>query len=147
MGKFILNKKINGEFRFNLVADNGVPILSSKAFSTKTSCLKGIELAKEGAKEDSNFERSKTSKGKHYFNLKAINGHEIARSELYDTEANREKGIALVKGSAPLAKVEEEIIKEIQKVEPEVITAKKYENKDEFVDKPKKNNKQRSHYS
>jgi uncharacterized protein YegP (UPF0339 family) len=44
MGKFIISKRTNGEFQFNLKAGNGQVILTSQGYSTKSSCENGINL-------------------------------------------------------------------------------------------------------
>lgn len=43
MGKFIISKRTNDEFQFNLKASNGEIILSSEGYKTKVSCKNGIE--------------------------------------------------------------------------------------------------------
>ena len=42
MGKFVVSKRTNGEFQFNLKADNGQIILTSEGYSTRTGCENGI---------------------------------------------------------------------------------------------------------
>ncbi len=144
MGKFVIHKKANGEFRFNLIADSEKIILFSKAFSTKSSCLKGLDWVKANAKEDAHYERSKSTAGKLLFNLKDEKGAAIGRSNLFDTEVSREKEIVLVKANAISAKLVDEIIKE-EKPKPVVVEVKQKYPKEEF-EVPKKNAKKRSHY-
>jgi uncharacterized protein YegP (UPF0339 family) len=43
MGKFIVSKRNNGEYQFNLHADNGQVILTSEGYTTKSACTNGIE--------------------------------------------------------------------------------------------------------
>ena len=43
MGKYVISKRKNGEFQFNLKASNGQVILSSEGYSTKANCKNGIE--------------------------------------------------------------------------------------------------------
>ncbi|WP_316829467.1 DUF1508 domain-containing protein [Pedobacter aquatilis] len=74
MGKFVISKRTNGEFQFNLVAGNGQTILSSEGYSAKTSCENGIESVRKNSQDDSKFEKKTASNGKAYFNLKATNG-------------------------------------------------------------------------
>lgn len=47
--KFELNKDVAGEFRFKLVATNGLTIAVSQGYSSKESALKGIESVKQNA--------------------------------------------------------------------------------------------------
>ncbi len=49
MGKFVITKRSNGEFQFNLKANNGQSILSSEGYSTKNACENGIESVKRNS--------------------------------------------------------------------------------------------------
>ena len=57
MGKFVIAKRKNGEFQFNLKAGNGEIILTSEGYVTRAGCNTGIESVKKNAQEDSKFER------------------------------------------------------------------------------------------
>jgi len=107
MGKFVIDIRKNGDFHFNLKAGNGQVILSSQGYSSKDGCLNGIESVKKNAADESKFEKSVSSNGKFYFNLKAGNGQIIGSSEMYESEASRDNGIASVQKNAPDASVEE----------------------------------------
>jgi len=108
MGKFVINSTKNGQFRFNLKANNGQIILSSEQYTTKAACNNGINSVKENAKSDDRFERGQAKNGQFYFNLKAKNGQIIGTSEMYESAAGRDNGIASVKKNAPDAVVEED---------------------------------------
>lgn len=105
MGKFVISKRKNGEFQFNLQADNGQTILTSEGYTTKASCINGIESVKKNSTEDDRYERKTSANGKFYFNLKATNGQVIGTSEMYESEESRENGIASVKRNAPDAEI------------------------------------------
>jgi uncharacterized protein YegP (UPF0339 family) len=107
MGKFVITKRVNGEFQFNLKANNGQTILASEGYATKTNCENGIESVKRNAQDDAKFDRKTAVNGKPYFNLKATNGQIIGTSEMYETEASRNSGIASVKNNAPDATTED----------------------------------------
>ncbi len=107
MGKFIIKKRSNGDFQFNLKAGNGEIILTSEGYTTKASCQNGITSVRTNAVEDSRYERKTSTNNKPYFNLKATNGEVIGSSELYESTAGRDKGIESVKKNAPDAKVED----------------------------------------
>jgi len=109
MGKFVVTTRKNGEFQFNLKASNGQVILASEGYSSKTSCMNGIESVKKNSADESKFEKKVSSNGKFFFNLKATNGQIIGTSEMYESEASRNKGIASVKENAPGASVVEEL--------------------------------------
>ncbi|AKH93534.1 MULTISPECIES: YegP family protein [Elizabethkingia] len=107
MGKFEISKRKNGEFQFNLKASNGQVILASEGYSTKANCENGIESVKKNSQDDNKFDKKTSSNGKHYFNLKATNGQIIGTSEMYESAAGRDNGIASVKSNAPDASVED----------------------------------------
>lgn len=112
MGKFVITKRKNGEFQFNLKAGNGQVILSSEGYTTKANCEKGIDSVKRNAQDPSKFERKESSNGKFYFNLKATNGQVIGSSQMYEAEASRDNGIESVTKNAPTATVDDQSDKE-----------------------------------
>lgn len=108
MGKFIIKKRTNGEFQFNLKAGNGEVILASEGYTNKAGCENGIESTRTNAADDGRYERKTSSNGKFFFNLKAGNGQVIGSSEMYNSEASRDNGISSVKNNAPSATVEDQ---------------------------------------
>ncbi|ASW73762.1 hypothetical protein IQ37_15735 [Chryseobacterium piperi] len=108
MGKFIISKRTNGDYQFNLKAGNGQVILTSQGYSSKSGCENGIDSVKTNAKDDSKFERKTAADGRAYFNLKAANGQIIGTSQMYESENGMENGIESVKNNAPGASVEDE---------------------------------------
>ncbi len=108
MGKFVITKRSNGEFQFNLKAGNGQVILTSEGYTTLAACKNGIESVKKNAAEDARFERKEAKNGAPFFNLKAGNGQVIGKSEMYSSTAACENGIESVKKNAPEADVVEE---------------------------------------
>lgn len=108
MGKFVVKQAKNGEFLFNLKADNGQVILSSEMYKTKSSCNNGIASVQKNCTDDDNYERKISNNKKHLFVLKASNGQVIGKSEMYEAEASMENGISSVKKNGTTAKIEEE---------------------------------------
>ncbi|MDM8175408.1 MULTISPECIES: YegP family protein [Olivibacter] len=108
MGKFVIKTAKNGQFYFNLKADNGQVILSSEQYTTKSACNNGISSVKENAKLDERYDSKESSNGKFFFNLKAKNGQIIGTSEMYETSSGRDNGISSVKKNAPDATTIEE---------------------------------------
>ena len=104
-GKFVISKRKNGEFQFNLKAGNGQVILTSEGYGDKNGCANGIESVRKHAQADANFERKTAKDGSPYFNLKASNGQIIGKSEMYKSEAARDNGIKSVMENAPGASV------------------------------------------
>ncbi len=108
MGKFVVNIRKNGEYQFNLKASNGQVILTSEGYTTKAACMNGIESVKKNSQEEKRFDKLTAKNGKPYFNLKATNGQIIGNSEMYESEAARDNGIASVMKNAPEASIVEE---------------------------------------
>lgn len=107
-GKFVISKRKNGEFQFNLKAGNGQVILTSEGYGDKAGCRNGIASVKTNSQDDARFERKTTANGRFFFNLKAGNGQVIGTSEMYESDAGRDNGIASVKTNAPGAETVDE---------------------------------------
>lgn len=108
MGKFVISQRKNGEYQFNLKAGNGQIILSSEGYTAKAGCLNGIESVRKNSQDSTMYDKKTSSNGKFYFNLKAGNGQIIGTSEMYESEAARDNGIASVTANAPDATVVDE---------------------------------------
>jgi uncharacterized protein len=108
MGKFATKTGKDGQYYFNLKADNGQVILSSEGYTTTAARQNGIDSVKKNASDDKRFEKQVSGNGKFYFNLKSTNGQVIGKSLMYESEASRDNGIASVKSNAPGAGVTEE---------------------------------------
>ncbi len=107
MGKFVIKRRTNGEFQFDLKAGNGQVILTSEGYTAKAGCENGIESVKKNSQDISKFDKKTSSNGKHFFNLKATNGQIIGSSEMYESTASRDNGIESVKNNAPSAVTED----------------------------------------
>ena len=110
MGKFVISKRKNDEFQFNLVAGNGQIILSSEGYVAKSSCENGIASVRKNSQDDTKFEKKSSTNGKAYFNLKATNGQIIGSSQMYESESSRDNGIASVKTNAPDATIDDQTL-------------------------------------
>lgn len=108
MGKFVVKTGKDNQFRFSLRAGNGQTILTSEGYTTKAACNNGIASVKTNSQDDSRYERKTSTNGKQLFNLRAGNGQVIGTSELYESAAAMENGIASVKKNAPDAEISEE---------------------------------------
>jgi uncharacterized protein YegP (UPF0339 family) len=108
MGKFVISTRTNGEFQFNLLADNNQVVLTSQGYSNKAGCMNGVESVRTNAPNDSRYERSTAANGKFFFNLKAANTQVIGTSQMYENARNRDNGIESVKNNAPGATVDDQ---------------------------------------
>lgn len=107
MGKFEITKRKNGEFQFNLKASNGQVILTSEGYKTKAACKNGIQSVKKNSQDDNRFKRLESKNGKPRFNLTSTNGQIIGTSEMYESTAARDNGIASVAKNAPDADIKD----------------------------------------
>ena len=120
MGKFVVFKGKNDQFRFNLKAGNGEVIATSESYSSLSSCRNGIESVRKNALapiedqtagdelKNPKYELYQDKAGEYRFRLKAANGEIIAVGEGYTTKANCKNGIASIGRNAPDAEVVEE---------------------------------------
>jgi len=107
MGKFEMKTRDNGDWQFNLKADNGQVILTSQGYNSKDGCVNGIDSVKKNCGDDNSFERKEANNGKVFFNLKAGNGQIIGSSQMYADASGRDNGIESVRKNAPNAEVVE----------------------------------------
>ncbi len=91
----------DGQFHFNLKAGNHEIILSSELYTTKAACENGIASVQKNSPDEGRFDRREAKNGKDYFILKAGNGQEIGRSEMYESKQAMENGIASVQKNGP----------------------------------------------
>ena len=121
VGKYLVKEAKSG-FIFNLKAGNGEIIATSETYSSKASCLNGVESVKKNAPvakiEDQTvagfetvsnpkFEVYKDKKGEFRFRLKAANGQIIATGEGYASKDGCMKGIESIRKNADSQVTEE----------------------------------------
>lgn len=110
MSKFVITKRANGEFQFNLVVNNGQTILSSEGYTTKPNCQNGIAAVKTNSPDPLKFDRKTSANGKAYFNLKAANGQIIGTSQMYESIAASDGGIESVRINATVATIDDQTL-------------------------------------
>ena len=108
VGKYVISKAKNDEVYFNLKATNGQTILTSQMYSSESACFNGIESIRTNCSDDNRFERKISVNDKPYFVVKAANGQVIGNSEMYESEAGMENGIASVKRNGISSTIVEE---------------------------------------
>ena len=121
MVKFVVKQVATG-IKFNLKAGNGEVIATSEVYSSRKSCLNGIESVKRNAvkaavedqtvegyaaQKHPKFEVYRDKAGEFRFRLKATNGQIVAVGEGYTAKAGCLNGIESVKKNAPEAPIEE----------------------------------------
>ena len=105
MSKFEVYRDSGGEFRFRLLANNGENILASEGYREKRSAFNGINSIKKNCLLPERFVIKHSENGKPYFVLKAANHEVIGVSQMYESEAGAQTGIASVTTVAPEAEV------------------------------------------
>jgi uncharacterized protein len=108
IGKYALSKTKGGGDYFNLKATNGQIILTSVMHSSLAECTNAIESVRENCSDDDRYDRKVSSNNKHYFNLISSTGQVLGKSEMYESAAGMENGIASVKRNGPSTIVTEE---------------------------------------
>jgi hypothetical protein len=104
-GKFVVFKGKDGQDYFRLKAGNGEVILSSEGYKARKSCENGIESVRKNSQDEGRFDCRTAKDGRTYFILKAMNGQEIGRSQMYKSNSGCNNGMKSVARNAPDAKV------------------------------------------
>jgi uncharacterized protein len=108
MAKFeIYQSGKKDEFRFRLKAENGQTILSSEGYTSKASCLNGIESVKKNSADPKRFNKTKTPTGMFRFSLTAGNNQIIGTSQNYKSASGCNKGMKSVEKNASVAEIKE----------------------------------------
>jgi len=107
MGKFVIDKNANGEFRFDFLDSHEQLIFGKSGYKNKAMCMNVIESIRRNATDDSKFFRKRTASNECYFNLKSVNGQIIGISKIFKDKTSREESIQLVKNTASDALVED----------------------------------------
>jgi len=97
IGKFAVSTSRGGGNYFNLKATNGQVILTSVMYASLAECNVAIESVREYCADDSRYERKISADNKPYFNLTSPAGQVLGKSEMYESSAGMENGIASVK--------------------------------------------------
>jgi len=107
-GKFEVYKDKAGEFRFRLKAANGQNILSSEGYSSKSSCMNGVESVKKNSQSKDRFAKKTTASGKFRFNLTSSNGQNVGTSQSYASESGCNNGMKSVANCASGASTDDQ---------------------------------------
>ena len=110
MSTFVITKRKDGEFQFNLKAGNGEVILTSEGYSSKQGCTNGIDSVMKNATDDNRYEQKTSGNEKYYFVLTSTNGQIIGTSQMYETSSGRNGGIDAVKRNAPSATIDDQTL-------------------------------------
>lgn len=104
-GKFVVSVGKDKQDYFSLKAGNGEVILSSEGYKSRKSCANGIESVRKNSQDEGRFEVRTAKDGRQYFVLKAANGQEIGRSQMYKSASGCRNGMKSVARNAKDATV------------------------------------------
>ncbi len=104
-GKFVVSKGKDGQFYFVLKAGNSQTVLQSEGYKTLKACQNGIESVRKNSQEAKRFVCNTAKNGKTYFVLKATNGQEVGRSQMYKSDSGCKNGMKSVANSSKDAAV------------------------------------------
>ncbi len=107
-GYYKVKQTAAGQWMFNLRAGNHEVILTSETYAAKQGALDGIASVRANGPNASAFTKKVSTAGEPYFVLLAANGQVIGKSEMYNSEASRDKGIASVMRNCVSEKIAEE---------------------------------------
>ena len=102
---FQIYKDKSGKHRFRLKAKNGENIISSQAYASRSTCMKGVKSVAKNSLSKDNFKSKENKAGKWNFNLVAANNKIIATSQSYADRSSMNKGIKSVMTNAPKLKI------------------------------------------
>jgi len=105
-GKFVVSKGKDGQDYFVLKAGNGEIILQSEGYKSRRACANGIESVRKNSQDENRFECRTAKNGKSYFVLKATNGQEVGRSQMYKSDSGCKNGMKSVARNARDAAVD-----------------------------------------
>lgn len=91
MATFVISKRLNGFYKYELTSRKGKPIFTSNDFELRFECEEEIKQLQESL-ERIVFLRFKSGKGKFYFRL-VLDDKEIAISRKFSTQLLLEKSI------------------------------------------------------
>ena len=107
-GKFVAYTGKDKKHYFRLKAGNGEVIFTSQGYAARKSCLNGIESVRKNSQDADRFEVRTAKDGRTYFVLKASNGQEVGRSQMYKSDSGCRNGMkSVTKNAADAAVVEE----------------------------------------
>ena len=104
--RFVVSKGKDGQFYFALKAANSQTVLQSEGYKTLKSCQNGIESVRKNSQDAKRFVCNTARDGRTYFVLKATNGQEIGRSQMYKSDSGCRNGMKSVANSSKAASVE-----------------------------------------
>lgn len=102
---FELRLTVNGQFMFHLRKPNGEVVLTSESYPTMETAVRGVNVARASSSTEARYERLFARDGSPFFHLKARSGVVICTSEMYPSEAARDRSIDACMRFGPIARL------------------------------------------
>jgi len=96
----------NKKFYFRLKNNKGDVVMKSQGYSTKRTCMNGIESVRKNSQVAERFDAQVQKNGKHMFNIVARNGQVVATSTSWEAKRSCTSNMTSVKKGAIKASVE-----------------------------------------
>lgn len=94
------------KFFFRLRNNKGDIVMKSQGYSTKRTCMNGIESVRKNSQVAERFDAKVARNGKNFFNIVARNGQVVATSSRWDVKRSCSSNMTSVRKGAVKAKVE-----------------------------------------
>ncbi len=94
------------KYYFRLRNTKGDILMKGQGYSTKRTCMNGIESVRKNCQVAERFDAQVAKNGKHHFNLVARNGQVVAKSTKWEASKQCKTWMSSVKKSAPNAQVQ-----------------------------------------
>ena len=133
-GKWVIKKKSEEDFVWNLIANNGEIVLASESYVSASGAKAGLDSIKENINQD-RFQIHSDKNDHYFFKLKNGANKLQAMGQVYNTKQSAKNSIDSVKRFAETAAVIEEIVEEMtyDKYDPQPIEKAKTQGKWEIV--------------
>jgi len=103
MGSFVVHRSGEGSYYVALISVNGDIILRGTNCEDLLACKNSVDSIRNHAANFSKYELTDSHEGKYFFELKGLDGNDIARSVIFDSPDNVYSGIELVIRNIPTA--------------------------------------------
>ena len=111
-GKWVIKKKSEEDFVWNLIANNGEIILASESYSTVAGAKAGLDSIKENINQD-RFQIHSDKNDHFFFKLKNGANKLQAMGQVYSTKQSAKNSINSVKRFAETAEIVDEVVEEL----------------------------------
>lgn len=95
----------DGKIYFQLKADHGIVLLTSRSFQNQVEAIEGIASVMRYGAYDRRFWCKETERGQFFFQLQSPSGRILGWSEMYQSKEGRDNGILAVRRAVQTGRV------------------------------------------